>query len=57
MKNQQKSVILKLGFVAVLLGLSGLFSYLIVQVPQLRLRAFHGDYSLDSDYLNSVAYQ
>ena len=57
MKNQQKSVILKLGFVAILLGLSGLFSYLIVQVPQLRLRAFYGDYGLDSDYLNSVAYQ
>ena len=57
MKNPQKSWILKLGFVAVLLGLSGLFTYLVVQVPQLRLRAFYGDYRLESDYLNSVAYQ
>ena len=55
MKNQQKSVILKFGYVAVLLGLSGLFSYLIVQVPQ--LRAFYGEYSLANEYLNSVAYQ
>ena len=57
MKDQQKSVILKIGFVSVLLGLSGLLSYLIVQVPTLRLRAFYGDYRLDSDYLNSLAYQ
>ena len=48
---------LKFGFVAVLLGLSGLFSYIILQVPQLRLRALYGDYGLDSEFLNSVAYQ
>ena len=55
MKNLQKSMILKFGYVAVLLGLSGLFSYLIVQVPQ--LRAFYGEYSLANEYLNTVAYQ
>ena len=47
-------MILKFGYVAVLLGLSGLFSYLIVQVPQ--LRAFYGEYSLANEYLNGVAY-
>ena len=57
MKNLQKSAMLKFGFVAVLLGLSGLFSYIILQVPQLRLRALYGDYRLDSEFLNSVAYQ
>lgn len=54
MKDHQKSVMLKFGYVAVLLGLSGLFSYLIVQVPP--LRAIYGEYGLDSEFLNSVAY-
>ena len=54
MKDHQKSVMLKFGYVAVLLGLSGLFSYLIVQVPS--LRAIYGEYGLDSEFLNSVAY-
>ena len=55
MAHHQKSLILKLGFVAILLGVSLLLTYLIVQVPQLRSR--YEVYDLSNDYLNNIAYQ
>jgi len=54
MANPQKSLTLKLGFVAVLLGLSGLLTYLILQVPQ--LRSLYEVLNLSNDYLSSAVY-
>ena len=54
MVQHQKSLVLKTGYCAILLGISGLLTYIIVQVPQ--LRTLYQVYNLNNDYLDSVAY-
>jgi len=50
----RRSLVLGVGILSIALSLAGLGTYAVVQVPS--LRSLYGEYKLENQYLNSLAY-